>query len=164
MRGDGPERSNLEALAQQLGMDQAVIFTGYVAPDEVSPYYRNAEMFVFASTSEVHPMVGLEAAACGLPIVARNKMGITKCVLDGETGYLVDVDNVSEFAERVLQILDQPDLHQQLARASQVFAEREWGHRRFAERVLAVYREAIASHAQRSRSDQDDLDDLGKWR
>ncbi len=109
-------------------------------------------------------MVGLEAAACGLPIVARNKMGITKCVLDGETGYLVDVDNAAKFAERVLQILDQPDLHTQLSRASQAFAEREWGHRRFAERVLAVYREAIDSHAQRSRSDQDDLDDLGKWR
>ncbi len=109
-------------------------------------------------------MVGLEAAACGLPIVARNKMGITKCVLDGETGYLVDVDDIQAFANRVLEILEQPALHGQLAAASRTFAEREWGHRRFAERVLAVYREAMASHEQRSRSDKDDLDDLGRWR
>lgn len=162
--GDGPERSSLEGLARQLGLGQAVRFVGYVAPDDVAPYYRNAEIFVFASTSEVHPMVGLEAAACGLPIVARNRMGITKCVLDGETGYLVEVEDVDAFAIRVLEILAQPTLHRQLSQASQAFAEREWGHRRFAERVLAVYREAIAGHSHRARSDHDDLDDLGKGR
>lgn len=158
--GDGPERANLEDLAERLGVRAATVFTGYVAPQDITDYYHNADMFVFASTSEVHPMVGLEAAACGLPIVARNKMGITKCVIDGETGYLVNVEDAQAFADKVLALLRDPDLHERLSYASLAFAQREWGHKRFAERVLKVYREAIDMRESRVRKGWDDVDDL----
>jgi 1,2-diacylglycerol 3-alpha-glucosyltransferase len=141
--GDGPEREPLEALALSLGMSDAVLFRGYVAPHEIAAYYQHATAFVFASLSEVHPMVGLEAAACGLPIVARAKNGITKCVLDNQTGYLIDPEDPRVFADRVLEIIDKPELRQRLSETSSAWARREWGHLRMSQKVLAVYTDAI---------------------
>ncbi len=141
--GDGPERSKLEALVLELGLTDAVLFRGYVAPSEVAAYYQHATAFIFASLSEVHPMVGLEAAACGLPIVARAKNGITKCVLDGQTGYLVDPEDPEAFAQRTLEIMRRPELRQQLSEASSAWARREWGHLRMSQKVLQVYTDAI---------------------
>jgi 1,2-diacylglycerol 3-alpha-glucosyltransferase len=141
--GDGPERSALEKLASSLGIGAAVLFRGYVAPHEVAAYYQHATAFVFASTSEVHPMVGLEAAACGLPIVARAKNGITKCVLHEQTGYLIDPEDPQAFADRVLELIRRPQLRQQFSEASSAWARREWGHLRMSQKVLSVYQDAI---------------------
>jgi 1,2-diacylglycerol 3-alpha-glucosyltransferase len=141
--GDGPERENLEQLAQTLGIREAVIFRGYVAPEAVSEFYQHADLFVFASTSEVHPMVGLEAAACGLPIVARARMGITKCVVDGETGFLVDPEDKALFRDRVIELLENRTKHTVFSEYSKVWAAKEWGHGRMAERTLDVYQRAM---------------------
>jgi 1,2-diacylglycerol 3-alpha-glucosyltransferase len=141
--GDGPERESLEELAQTLGIRKAVIFRGYVAPEAVSEFYQHADLFVFASTSEVHPMVGLEAAACGLPIVARARMGITKCVVDGETGFLVDPEDKALFRDRVIELLENRTKHTAFSEYSKVWAAKEWGHGRMAERTLDVYKRAM---------------------
>lgn len=143
--GDGPERGHLEALAGDLGIADRVIFRGYVDPSRVADYYHHADLFIFASTSEVHPMVGLEAAACGLPIVARAKMGITRCVVDGKSGYLVDPGNPAAFREAVVELLQNPAKRAEFAEFSRIWAVQEWSHKRMAQHHIEAYQEAVLS-------------------
>ena len=118
-------------------------FTGYVSSAVIGHYYQHAEVFVFASVSETQGLVALEAAACGLPVVARGEMGVTECVKDGQTGYLVDKDDAPAFAARTLELLRDPDLHAKFSAASASFAALEGSHVTMTRRVLEVYARAM---------------------
>lgn len=141
--GDGPERANLEALATELNLGSSVIFAGYASPDAMGGYYQHADLFVFTSLSETQGLVALEASACGLPVIARAEMGITKVVLDGVTGFLVPPDDGELFARRALQLLADPALRATFSQSGREWAQLEGSHRRMAERVLGSYRRAI---------------------
>ena len=68
--GDGPERQNLEGLANSLGVADKVIFAGMVPRDETAKYYKASDLFLFTTIrSEGLPLNYLEALACGLPVV-----------------------------------------------------------------------------------------------
>jgi 1,2-diacylglycerol 3-alpha-glucosyltransferase len=161
--GDGPERPALEQQARSLGIAAAVTFVGYVDPTEVADYYHHADLFVFASTSEVHPIVGLEAAAAGLPIVARAKMGITKCVLHNETGYLIDPDDEIAYRDAVVRLIDQPELRQAFAKRAAAWAEATWSHRRMTERVLDIYEHAMSGFSGWEADDDFDTKLTGEF-
>ena len=79
--GDGPERKRLEMMAERNGLAGRVRFTGRIDPDEVYRYYALGDVFVSASTFEVHSMSYLEAMACG-----------TDCVVS-ESSSLVEIGN-----------------------------------------------------------------------
>jgi glycosyltransferase involved in cell wall biosynthesis len=137
--GDGPERADLETYARSLGLEGAVTFTGYINAAQVGAYYQHAQVFVFASVSETQGLVALEAAACGLPVVARDEMGVTECVVDGKTGYLVDKDDAPAFAARVVEVLRNPGLQARLSIQSRTWAASEGSHLTMTRRILAVY-------------------------
>jgi 1,2-diacylglycerol 3-alpha-glucosyltransferase len=141
--GDGPKRDELEALCLKLGLQDAVAFSGYVPSREIGGFYQHAHLFVFASVSETQGLVALEAAACGLPVVARAEMGITTCVLDGQTGFLVDPNDPQAFAERTLELLRDPVKHLEFSRAARIWAQHEGGLPHMAECVVEVYQRSI---------------------
>lgn len=62
---------------------------------QVADYYRAADLFIMPSKSEGLPNAVLEAMACGLPCVAANVSGTRELVVDGQTGYLFDPDDVA---------------------------------------------------------------------
>jgi glycosyltransferase involved in cell wall biosynthesis len=141
--GDGPERKHLEAFSLELGLKDVVVFTGYVPAADVGRYYQHADVFVFASTSETQGLVALEAAACGCPVVARAEMGIISCVLDNETGFLVQPNDKETFAKKSLLLLENIELRAQFSTRAKAWAASEGSHRTMTERILEVYRRAI---------------------
>jgi glycosyltransferase involved in cell wall biosynthesis len=88
--GDGPERANLERLAETLGLTGRVKFLGLVRHDEVWGYMLSSSVFVLPSLSEGLPRALLEAMACGLFIIASDVGGIRDVVRDGWNGILVN--------------------------------------------------------------------------
>lgn len=141
--GDGPERKHLEKYCLELGIKEAVIFTGYVNASEIGRYYQHADVFVFASTSETQGLVALEAAACGCPVVARAEMGIISCVLDGETGFLVHPNDKETFVEKTLRLLTDSELRAQFSSRAASWAAQEGSHRTMTNRILEIYKRAI---------------------
>jgi len=103
--GDGSERSELERLANNLGLSQNITFVGRVSEDGVPPYMAAADVFVLPSLSEGFGIVNLEAMAAGLPIVATNIGGIPSLIEDGVNGFLVDPGNAVQIASRVSLLL-----------------------------------------------------------
>jgi glycosyltransferase involved in cell wall biosynthesis len=84
--GSGPLEHELRTLAERLGIEERVRFLGFV-PD-VARYMQAADGFVLSSLWEGLPLALLEAASCGLPVVASNVPGVREAVIEGETGWL----------------------------------------------------------------------------
>jgi len=87
--GDGPERGNLHALAQQLGVSKQVSFLGAVRPENMTHLYNAGDGLVLASSREGWANVLLEAMACGTPVIASNVWGTPEVVTSIAAGVLM---------------------------------------------------------------------------
>lgn len=103
--GDGDDRSRLESLARQLGLDGTVEFRGLVSPAELARAYAEAALFVMPSKKEGFGIVYLEAALFGRPSIAARAGGAPEAVEDGCTGRLVSGDDVGETAAAIETML-----------------------------------------------------------
>jgi 1,2-diacylglycerol 3-alpha-glucosyltransferase len=117
--GDGCEKLHLIRLTEELGIAGFCHFPGYISdPNRLSTVYRMADLFITASEIETQGLVLLEAAACGLPIVAVNAMAIPEMVTDGVNGFLVQPGDVAAMAQGVADILSEPGIHERMRKAS----------------------------------------------
>lgn len=104
--GDGPERSEAERLARQLGVDEHVRCLGkqLVTPELLSI----ADIFLLPSQSESFGLAALEAMSCGVPVVATTAGGIAELVRHGETGFLAEIGDIDRMARYCLELLSNP--------------------------------------------------------
>ena len=100
--GGGPDFSDIKAKIEQLGISQRFILAGFVSDKDLPSYYNAADFFVLPSKSgEGLPLVGLEAMACGLPVVATNVGGIGE-ILISDYGKLVPPNTPNAMAEAII--------------------------------------------------------------
>lgn len=138
--GGGPEKDRLTALAAELKLTDAVIFTGRVPHEEVRRYYDLVQLFVYPRrhmrlTDLVTPLKPLEAMAQGSIVVASDVGGHRELLVDGERGYLFKADDAEALAAKLGQVIgkqgDWPAMR--LAGRRFIEAERTW------DRVVAHY-------------------------
>jgi glycosyltransferase involved in cell wall biosynthesis len=116
--GEGPLRSDLERLCQELDIVDSVWMPGY----DSNPYryMANCDVFVLASAWEGCPVALQEAMACGAAVLVTDAPGGMKDIVDyGKYGMIVPDNDPSALAEKILQILNQPDLKQHFCKQSQ---------------------------------------------
>lgn len=106
--GDGPERSELERLVDELAMGDWVEMAG--AREDVSPYLAAADVLVAPSRNEGQGRTLVEAMALGLPVVGANVGGIPDVLNDGSCGLLVPPEDPEAIARAVLSILRDEEL------------------------------------------------------
>jgi glycosyltransferase involved in cell wall biosynthesis len=106
--GDGLDRGRLEALAAEVGVQAAVVFTGRIPEGEKTDHYRLADAFAMPSTGEGFGFTFLEAAACGIPVLGGNRDGSRDALRDGELGCVVDPDDPQELVDGLAEILSRP--------------------------------------------------------
>lgn len=140
--GDGEEHQRLESLVSQLELESRVTFAG-ISPHELIPQWmKTAEIFVHCSDNEGLPVAIMEALACGKPIVASPVGGIPDLVKDGETGFLLEPDDVDGFAERMVTLLSNRQLVARMGNNARAFAEKHLARDVILEQIEAVYKEA----------------------
>jgi glycosyltransferase involved in cell wall biosynthesis len=103
--GEGDDRRRLLSRAIELGIQDRVIFAGYVPESEKADYYRLADVYVMPSRGEGFGIVFLEAMACGIPVVASSADASREAVRDGILGRVVNPDSPEEICNAVLQSL-----------------------------------------------------------
>lgn len=141
--GSGPLRKGLEALARRLGLERAVVFTGYVPEAEKVAVLNLADIFVFPSLLEGFPLAPQEAMSCGKPVVAFRLASLPEMMEDGASGFLVEPNDRRAFVEKVLLLLRESGLR---ARFGAAAAERVDRHFRWdvtVRQVLKVYQEVV---------------------
>jgi glycosyltransferase involved in cell wall biosynthesis len=136
--GDGPEHGSLRALAAELALNDAVIFTGALADDELALLYRQADIFCLPSVQEGFGIVFLEAMACGLPVVATLAAAIPEVVPDRRAGLLVPPGDVAALAHALIELLARPS-----QRASYGAFGREYVERFDWDRVAQIFLEQV---------------------
>ena len=145
--GDGPDRTSLEALAQQLQIARRVVFAG--AQNDVALFYLLADVVAIPSQSEPFGIVAVEAMAAGRPVVASNVGGLADTVVDGRTGRLVPPGNAPAMAEALAWALQSPEHAHRLGAAGQARAVNEYSEDRLAASLHALLCRSTLAMAQR---------------
>lgn len=139
--GDDYARSLHEAVADA-GMLRSVSFDGALRRTELAERVRQASLVLIPSHSETFGLVALEAAASGVPVVARAAGGLREAVIDGVTGLLVEGDDPAVWAAAVAGVLGDAELAGRMGRAGRESAlARNWEASTAA--LLETYRELL---------------------
>ena len=138
--GEGPMLASLKKRVRKEGLQQQVLFVGYLdRTTTLQDCYRAANVFVFASRTETQGLVLLEAMAQELPVVSTAVMG-TRDVLEDQQGCLVVPEDIGLFAEKVEQVLTSEPLQQQLAQTGKTYASK-WTASRYAKELAKLYQQ-----------------------
>jgi len=136
--GEGPARAGLQQQVASLGLAPHVHFAGYLDRDTaLLDCYAAADVFVFASRTETQGLVLLEAMAQGAPVVSTAELG-TRSILVPGSGALVVPEEQAAFAAAVVRVLEDRELHQELAQRGRVYA-RGWSSSAMAGRLRELY-------------------------
>ncbi len=138
------EMARLKELRQEVGVGDMVTFLGKRDQDSLPYYYAAADVVVMPSHYESFGMVALEAMACGTPVIATEVGGLAFVVREGETGYLIPVDDPEALCDRLLRLMTDPELRFRLGRRAAEYA-RGYSWEIITERLVDVYRELIAA-------------------
>jgi glycosyltransferase involved in cell wall biosynthesis len=130
----------LEEKVADLGLDQRVVFTGFVKDEDLPVIYNNAILFVFASLSEGFGLPGLEAQACEVPVVSSNKTALPE--IYGEGALYFDPENVMDMAEKIAGVVNNKKLQEKLKKLG-VKNSQKYSWDETAKKTLAVYREIL---------------------
>lgn len=141
---DAEYAASVRKLANELHLDQAVVFTGHVETAELAAFYRDCRAFVFPSTVETFGNPLLEAMAAGAPIAASNTAAMPEVL--GECGLLFDPEDPEDMARTIMRLLDDANLCRNLGKKAAVRAQLfTWEET--AQRTLRVLREAAEKRA-----------------
>ncbi len=103
MVGDGPEKEKAERLCEELGISDKVIFFGN--SHEINQILSYSDLFLLPSETESFGLAALEAMACNVPVISSNSGGLPEVNIEGVSGYLSDVGDISSMATNALKIL-----------------------------------------------------------
>jgi glycosyltransferase involved in cell wall biosynthesis len=134
---DDPDFPALVAEIARHGLERAVRLVGYVAEEEIAALYSAAGVFVYPSLYEGFGLPPLEAMACGTPVVAADRTALPEVL--GHAAVLADPEDVAEFAEAVLSVLDHPERAREL-RGEGLRHARGFTWEETARRTLEAYR------------------------
>jgi L-malate glycosyltransferase len=106
--GDGPERNNVEAMARELNIGDAVRFLGKL--EAVEEVLSVADLFLMPSEKESFGLAALEAMACEVPVISTNTGGLPELQVNGVTGFMSPIGDVEDMTRNALYVLDKDHL------------------------------------------------------
>jgi L-malate glycosyltransferase len=138
--GDGPEKEALLALAASLGISEQVKFVGLRF--DLPEMYQLFDVFLLSSFTEGISVTLLEAMASGVPAVVTDVGGNGEVVVQGETGYLVPLEEDAPMAERVAELLRSPQQARLLGSGGKKRVDAEFQFPKMLESYIKLYRSA----------------------
>lgn len=138
MVGDGPHLPILKELARDLKLTENIIFTGSISYSQIPGYYQAADVFLFASLTDTQGLVILEAIASGLPVVALKDEAFSQMVLARKNGFLIKKARPKDFAQKVIELLENPVLWKNFSKQS-LQISRDFSKESQAQKLVQIY-------------------------
>ena len=136
--GDGELKSQLQYQAQQLGLSDRVLFTGWIEdPGEI---YADLDIVVLTSHNEGTPVTLIEAMYCGRPVVATDVGGVADVVSDGENGVLIADNDSAALVRALVALVNDDQRRQQLANKANAAVAEKFSRERLVAEITALYR------------------------
>ncbi len=145
--GTGPQRHELESLAQDLGLIDAVEFPGRIEHADMPRVYANSDLALNPSTVDNMPNSVLEAYASGVPVVSTDAGGVPDICQHGQEGLLVPVGDAAAMGAAMLRLLEDAALRQHVRQHALARAQ-AWGWPRVKQQWLDAYAQVMAGREQ----------------
>ncbi len=124
--GTGELEDELKAEVKKKRLTKNVEFLGSMAYEETVAYYRVCDLFVLTSDSESLGKVLIHAGASGKPVVSTKTIGAKSIVRDGKTGYLADIGDAKQIADRVMELLSDEKLRTRFGESARKIVLRKY--------------------------------------
>ncbi len=139
--GDGAEKDNLKALAEELGVSEKVAFPGWIS--EINSFFAAVDINTLTSVSETFPYAITEGARARLATVSSRVGGVPMLILNGETGFLFHAGDYEALGKRLSELAESPELRHRLGEALYEKARREFSVEATTQRQLDIYAEVL---------------------
>ena len=143
--GDGSERQKIESILEEQITAGRVHMLGAVDYAEMPDIYRAANASALPSLMEATSIAGLEAMACGLPIIASRVGGLPFIIDDGRTGLLTQPESPQELRQALEKLLKNPALSAKMGAAALERVEREFTWRKTADLITSHYQSLVGT-------------------
>ena len=140
MVGDGPERLKAMETCEKLGIDDRVKFLG--KSNQVYQILCYSDLFVLPSASESFGLAALEAMMMRVPVISTNVGGLPEVNIDGESGYLFDIGDVSSMADKSITLLKDDEKLESMKDKAYALAKR-FDIDAVVNQYIAVYKDAL---------------------
>jgi glycosyltransferase involved in cell wall biosynthesis len=144
--GNGPDMDYFQEEVRKAGVEENCAFLGYIDRKDLALMYVISEIFVFPSLTDTQGLVTLESMLSGTPVVAIGALG-TLMVMGGDNGGFMVEDNAEQFTGRVLELLEDPELHRRKSQEARVHA-RSWSIEALTEKLVAIYESTIKAYRE----------------
>jgi glycosyltransferase involved in cell wall biosynthesis len=141
--GDGTLRPALERRAQEMGIAERVIFTGWRR--DLPDIYADLDVLAVTSNNEGTPVSAIEAMAAGCPVVATHVGGLPDLIHEGKTGYLVPPGDAPALATAWLRLLQQPERARRMGETARRTARERFSAQRLVTDMEQLYLELLGS-------------------
>ena len=145
--GGGTESKALKQYTADLGLSKRVHFTGKINKKYMPDVYSDATIFVFASVSEVHPLVALEACTASLPLIVADDQAFHNIVINDKNGYLIPLQK-EQFAKKIRLLLDNKDLQKKMGDYSLTLINKSFPPEQLTEMLLDIYKQVLATKSK----------------
>lgn len=145
--GDGKLFNELQTLAQQLNLQDVVLFLG--SRNDVPQLLAKSDVLVLPSVQDNHPFSIMEAQVAGKLVVASTAGGIPEMVKHGVTGYLFPPKNSHALAKTLHHVLSHPRQSKQVAQRGMIWGTRHWSPKTLLHNTMKIYRQALVSVGRR---------------
>ena len=135
-------RAEIRRISEALGIKNYVVQVGRI-PNELLPaYYARSRVVVLPSRFDLFGMVAIEALACGRPVVVSKNAGVHKLISE-EYGYVVDPSNEKELADKIIEVLDDPQKAENMGAKGRQYVEKNltWG--KLASKLKKIYEDLL---------------------
>jgi L-malate glycosyltransferase len=144
--GDGPEMKMVSNLVNELGIREKVLFLG--KQENLEELYAISDVMLLLSEKESFGLVALEAMACGVPCIGTNTGGIPEVITDGENGYICELGDIEEIANKAIQLLSDSSLYQTFVSNSVRTAKERFSAEKIVSEYEEVYNQVLSQENQ----------------
>ncbi|MBT4137729.1 MAG: glycosyltransferase, partial [Candidatus Latescibacteria bacterium] len=139
--GEGPEQEACKQLCCDLGVEDNVVFAGFI--EDVVPVYLASEIHMLTSLREGLPSVAVEASLARVPTVAFEVDGIHEIVIDDRTGYVVAQGDVDALADGAQKLLDDAEKRKLFGMEAFGWAIEQWDHKVMVRDLNVLYQDML---------------------
>jgi len=138
-----PYKETLVTMVHNAGLNEHIIFCGYVSDEELPKYYATSDIFISASSWEGFGLPFIEAMSCGKPVIGFDRTGMSELIINGYNGYKVKYPNINEMAARVIHLANDVEERKMLGMNGRQFVEENFNAKKNMEKIIEIYSQLL---------------------